>query len=175
VLIADKGLLPQSLKDRDFFSLSCLYKLAFEKGSAIYTNLSIKDFFDLSMLKGGLLDDSLVEFVWDRTLVAPFIEREDFLKEALRLEIVNASEIPGLAVLEAGKLNASGIRVSYTLGVSDFKDAVVPKEAEENILFLASKNLANMRSVKYLKARYGAQLEYCDSCKSPAVLVLFNE
>jgi len=119
----EKGKLP---------SFETFYRAKISANNDTYTNLSFTQLADLFVFVAGLASSDLIETDWDQAFASSYMERSDFLRESLRLEVINGSTSNGVALLESEKLTALGIKVSSIRNFSD-EDVSIIKSKENNI------------------------------------------
>lgn len=151
----------------DLFELNGFYQAFVVNRQSVYTNISLKKLLDLAVFKQGVFRESV--YYYDFDVSVPMVQKDNLLKESLRLEISNATSIPGLAFSEKEKLEAIGVKV---VSVNNKTSEGTEKD---NIIFLSSEKLADLKTVSYLKERYNAEVKYSENIKSPALLLLVNE
>lgn len=158
VIVAPKGFFKGGFSELDFLSLM-------RGGDEVYTNLSLWNLADLAFFYSGLLESEILEADYNPSLLPPYLGRDDFMKEAVRLALANGSGDAGLASKEAAKLSLLGLSVSQ---LSDWPAG----DLAGNLLVLSSKNLSDLKTVSYLKARYSAKVSFVVDSPCPVTLVL---
>lgn len=172
VFIAKKGTVELNLSDKGFLNYYQVYQTKVLGKERIISNMSSLDLINLVLFRHSLMSSDLVETVWNKDLAAVNLERNSFLREVLRLEIINAEGKERLAAAESEKLATLGIKVSSAKNINDVE---LPESITENTIFLQSENFSGLETVKYLRYRYRAQLKIDANAKYPASLVIFNE